>query len=92
VTDVRYFRNALGCIASNETEGATDISECPYRDRRGGCKCGTCAVCGFGPHVSLHLPSYGQPPGSKPWAHKFIPLGDEPLVIDVLPYEESGNG
>ena len=51
--------------------GAVDIQEC--RTRRGLlCRCvPVCVVCGYGPHVALYGPLYGQAPGSKPFDHEY---------------------
>jgi hypothetical protein len=55
---------------SNETEGALDLTECPeYPKHR--CLCGICTVCGLHKHCAIHGPCYGEPVGSKPWAHKY---------------------
>jgi len=51
----------------NETEGAVDLSECLYRS----CRCGACSLCGAQKHTAIHGPYYRQPPGSKPYGHKF---------------------
>jgi len=68
-------------------EGALDLSECPGLSqpprkwaRKRGCKCGVCAVCGFPKHCALHGPLYGQPPGSKPYAHAYQAGGKEKLA------------
>jgi hypothetical protein len=55
--------------------GAIDFNECPEGGITGWkkCQCGTCAVCGWPKHCALHGPLYGQPPGSKPYDHEFIP-------------------
>lgn len=62
--------------------GAVDINECPHRKhlritrggiRPGNCRCGRCAVCGYQKHEGIHGPLVGQPPGSKPWGHEFVP-------------------
>jgi hypothetical protein len=50
------------------TDGAVDFSECPTRV----CHCERCAVCGEVKHCSLHGPVFGNPPGSKPWGHRFV--------------------
>jgi hypothetical protein len=53
------------------TTGAVDFREC---DRAvGRCRCGRCAVCGNQKHTAIHGPLCGQPPGSKPWGHRFVP-------------------
>ncbi len=71
MTEVIYAKRC-GILFSNETEGATDRSECP--NRRGTCNCQPkCTVCGWGKHVALHLPQFGGKPGGKPYAHRFIP-------------------
>lgn len=58
--------------------GAVDLAECPapktIQNKRGRtirCKCGLCRLCRFPKHSAIHGPSYGQPPGSKPWGHRF---------------------
>jgi hypothetical protein len=58
----------------NVTDGAVDLSECPTRH----CVCKPrCEVCGFGKHSAVHGPFYGQPPGSKPYDHRYIPGVDK---------------
>lgn len=50
------------------SEPSIDIFACPTKT----CRCGQpCAVCGNGPHVSLHGPVYGQPAGSPAWDHAY---------------------
>lgn len=52
--------------------GAVDFKECPQYGSS--CRCEPkCAVCGFGKHMAVHGPHYGEPPGSKPWGHEFKP-------------------
>ena len=60
--------------------GATDLSSCTTKrsyTRSSGvvvhhlCRCGPCAVCGFGPHTAIHGPALGQQPGSRPWGHEY---------------------
>lgn len=64
------YRTEHGVIFSDETSGALDLKECPeYPKHR--CYCGTCSVCGNHKHCAVHAPSYGEPVGSKPWAHKY---------------------
>ena len=71
-------------------ELAIELDECRNRryGRYGlvGCACRpVCEVCGFGPHMAVHGPFYGAPPGSKPYDHEFraavgalpTPQGDE---------------
>jgi len=54
--------------------GAVDLTECPkFKGYSRSCNCGKCAVCGYSKHMAVHGPSYGQPPGSKPWHHEFVP-------------------
>lgn len=54
--------------------GAIDGDLCTTRIRNGQCRCKPkCAVCGKGPHSAIHGPVYGQPPGSKPWGHEYVP-------------------
>jgi len=54
--------------------GAVDLKECPTRTHRNGtCRCEKCARCGYGKHMAVHGPVYGQPPGSRPWGHEFEP-------------------
>ncbi len=56
------------------SEGAVDLTECQLRNtgRWKSCKCEFCARCGQRKHVAVHGPFYGEPPGSKPWGHKFV--------------------
>lgn len=54
--------------------GAVDLDACETR-RGQNCHCGTCAVCGYAMHMSIHGPLFGQPPGSKPFGHEFVPIG-----------------
>ncbi len=52
-----------------QQDGAVDFSECP----RGGyhCRCEKCGVCGYPKHTAIHAPFIDQPPGSKPYGHRF---------------------
>lgn len=63
--------------------GAIDFAECTtcsYREDRSGkrrfygCRCGKCAACGLHKHIGIHGPLYGNPPGSKPFGHEFVPV------------------
>lgn len=52
--------------------GAIDTRVCQTRIRNGSCRClPKCRHCGYGPHMGIHGPCYGQPPGSKPWGHEY---------------------
>ena len=56
--------------------GAVDLDEC--RTRWPGsrtCHCEQCARCGWGKHMAVHGPAYGEPPGSAPYDHEFVPSG-----------------
>lgn len=53
--------------------GAIDLTECPEWGSRFNCACEKCAHCGFRKHMAVHGPTYGQPPGSKPYDHEFVP-------------------
>ena len=54
--------------------GAIDLDACTTRRRPALCWClPKCTVCGYGPHVSVHGPLYGQPPGSRPCGHEYQP-------------------
>ena len=56
--------------------GAIDVQECPTRSDRPyrGCSCTpTCAICGDGPHWASHGPYYGQPIGTTPFGHAYVP-------------------
>jgi hypothetical protein len=55
---------------NKEVGGAVDFSECPSPRR---CPCGHCDLCGYPKHSGIHGPVYGEPPGSKPWGHAFVP-------------------
>lgn len=61
--------------------GAVDLDDCPDRKprpaRRTMCSCGRCAVCGHPKHTAIHGPIYGQPPGSRPYGHQFVPADRE---------------
>lgn len=54
--------------------GAIDISKCGnwrgWRLRE--CMCAPCIKCGWGPHMAIHGPLDGHPPGSKPWGHEYL--------------------
>ena len=52
--------------------GAIDVFACPTR-ALAPCRCGPCVVCGFGPHMAIHGPVFGQPPGGPPWGHIYQP-------------------
>lgn len=60
--------------------GAIDFSECPqanertYLGNKANCRCEKCAACGWNKHMAVHGPVYGQPAGSKPYDHEFVPL------------------
>lgn len=56
-----------------EERGAVDYRECPKGGGAGRCRCGICAVCGFPKHSALHCAFYGQPAGSKPFDHAYVP-------------------
>lgn len=63
---------------ATDQEGACDLSACTARPHGRMCQCKPkCQVCGFGEHTATHGPHYGQPPGSKPWGHKFRPQVEE---------------
>lgn len=51
--------------------GAVDLKSCPSYPPK--CKCGACTICGFKKHMAIHGPSYGQPPGSRPYGHEYSP-------------------
>ena len=54
-------------------KGAVDLSECPT-GAGNKCRCRPrCRMCGFRKHMAVHGPVLGQPPGSKPWDHEFVP-------------------
>lgn len=61
------------------TSGATDYRECPQYAARRRCRCGACAVCGHPKHSAPHGACCGQPPGSEPWGHQFVPADPEVL-------------
>ena len=54
-------------------KGAVDLSECPT-GAGNRCRCDRCRVCGYRKHMAVHGPMYGEPPGSKPWDHEFVPV------------------
>ena len=52
--------------------GAIDLDTCTTRQGPSLCRClPRCTVCGYGPHVSVHGPLYGQLPGSRPCGHEY---------------------
>lgn len=54
--------------------GALDLAACPTRWRgKGRCRCEPCAACGYPKHHYVHGPDFGQPPGSEPWNHQYVP-------------------
>lgn len=55
--------------------GAVDLNECPHKV--GHCKCGECAICNYQKHSSLHGPFFGEPPGSEPYDHEFVPIENQ---------------
>lgn len=57
----------------NRVGASIDIS-CPTRRETGYCRCEKCDVCGYGKHSPMHGPIYGQPIGSAPWGHEFVPV------------------
>jgi hypothetical protein len=52
--------------------GAVDFNECPSRYSRL-CRCGPCAICGYQKHMGIHGPLFGQPAGSLPYGHEYVP-------------------
>ena len=56
--------------------GAVELAECPFQPHP--CHCAMCRVCGFGKHMAVHGPVFGQPPGSTPYGHEFAPEDGEP--------------
>lgn len=76
MTDPILSSGQPACQANNpRTTGAVDLSACP--SRWGSCRCAKCAVCGFRKHKAIHGPFHGQPAGSKPYGHEFIPANTE---------------
>ena len=68
--------------------GAIDLDACTTRRRYGRqgtsglCRCEPkCSVCGYGPHVAVHGPLYGQLPGSRPAGHEYQPPTDLRLPV-----------
>lgn len=59
----------------NAVNGAIDLGECYFLKRNRHCMCEICAICGLRKHKSVHGPFKDNPPGSKPWGHKFIEAG-----------------
>lgn len=65
-------------------KGAVDLDACPSRTpklRR--CRCEKCDVCGQPKHSAVHGPSFGDPPGSKPWGHEYVPPALSPASEGV---------
>jgi hypothetical protein len=52
---------------SDDTDGAVELT-CYRCDANCGPRC---AVCGYFKHTAVHGPAHGQPPGGKPWGHKY---------------------
>jgi len=77
---ITYHKTSLGFQRSNETSGASDFYKCPNRwtnsnGSAGLCRCiPKCEICGYGEHDGVHGPYYGEPPGSKPYGHKYKPI------------------
>lgn len=46
--------------------------DCKTRRGNGACRCGPCAVCGFGRHMAIHLPPDGATRGAKAYGHEFV--------------------
>lgn len=64
--------------------GAIDLDACTTRRKNGLCRCEPkCKECDFGPHVAIHGPFRGQPPGSKPYGHEYVPNQGEELPINT---------
>lgn len=61
--------------------GAVDLNECPNAVNH--CKCGMC-VCGYSKHMAVHGPLYGQPPGSRPYHHEFVPREPDGFIIEHM--------
>ena len=60
-----------------EGGGAVCRDDCEHPDYSYGsfrCLCGKCTVCGNSKHTAIHGPIVGQPAGSQPWGHEFVPL------------------
>lgn len=55
--------------SERDMTGAVDFAECGNRRC---CRCDICAVCGFSKHKAIHGPFMGEPPGSKPYGHRFV--------------------
>jgi hypothetical protein len=68
--------------------GAVDFDACPSRR----CYCGKCKVCGFPMHSAVHGPVLGQPPGSKPFGHEFMPMDYPDPPPDPKPGEHVDMG
>lgn len=64
--------------------GAVDLGECQFRRyyrANYGCRCGKCAVCGYPKHSGIHGPVFGQPPGSEPWGHEYVPRATASVLV-----------
>lgn len=62
----------------NRENGAIDLTKCPqYVHRRRGCRCGSCAICGYPKHTAIHGPVNGGAPGSRPYGHQFVWVGEQ---------------
>jgi len=58
--------------------GAVDWAACTNR-RGQNCHCRPkCRRCGYGPHMAIHGPLYGRPPGSEPYGHEYNPASAPP--------------
>jgi hypothetical protein len=68
-------RGQAAQAAVDALTGALDLDACPTRTPlRRACRClPVCATCGDVPHLAVHGPIFGAPPGSKPWGHRYVP-------------------
>jgi hypothetical protein len=76
MSNTTKFTDDAGGRQQEET-GAVDYAECPHgggpKTWWRGCHCGPCAICSHAKHTAIHGPLFGQPPGSKPYGHAFVP-------------------
>lgn len=68
-------------MSSNLIGGTSiDTESCPSKRTKTGriypCRCfPKCAICGYGPHMAIHGPLYGEAPGEgRPWGHEYQPI------------------
>jgi hypothetical protein len=63
----------LSPLEYDDSSGAVALDSCWLR----WCQHGKCARCNYPMHSAIHGPLWGQPAGSKPYGHRFVPRAAE---------------